>query len=450
VFRSGVLLVLCLSAASAQQPAVPDTPAGRTFSAWLTAVNSGDKNVVAAYVQKYEPDRTVDQIMQMHATSGGFDLQQILESQRLHLQAIIVGHSGAATTMALVSLDVRDANPAAVTRFILGMLPPGTTAAAINMKIDAPTRVRVVDSAIADLDAFYVTPAVAKRMTDALRAHQKHGDYDTVTNGSQFADLLTSNLQDVSHDRHLRVQFTPVPMPPPPDTSQGNPIQANFRRFMLRTNCAFEKAEILPGNIGYIKFDGFAPPDICAPTASAAMSFVANADAIIFDLRENHGGDPDMVQFICSYLFDQPTHLNDLWTRKDSSTHQYWTLSSVPGKRLADKPAYVLTSKTTFSGGEEFTYDLKELKRATIVGETTGGGAHPVAGHRIDDRFMIGVPFATAINPISHTSWEGTGVEPDVKVPADSALATAEKLAADTLRATRQKLAADTLRVTRQ
>jgi len=106
----------------------------------------------------------------------------------------------------------------------------------------------------------------------------------------------------------------------------------------------------------------------------------------------------------------------------------------VPGPRLAGKPVFVLTSKHTFSGAEEFTYNLKNLKRATIIGETTGGGAHPVSGHRIDDHFMIGVPFARAVNPVSKTNWEGTGVEPDVKVPADQALDVAKKTAAEKIR----------------
>jgi Peptidase family S41 len=98
-----------------------------------------------------------------------------------------------------------------------------------------------------------------------------------------------------------------------------------------------------------------------------------------------------------------------------------------------DQEVYVLASKRTFSGAEEFCYNLKQLKQATIVGETTGGGAHPVAGQRIDDHFMIGVPFARAINPISKTNWEGTGVEPDVKVPASEALAKAQKLEGEKL-----------------
>src|SRR5205085_4221909 len=132
--------------------------------------------------------------------------------------------------------------------------------------------------------------------------------------------------------------------------------------------------------------------------------------------------------------FAEPTHLNDLWERKTNTTQQYWTSPFVSGKRLDDKPVFVLTSNRTFSGAEEFTYNLKNLKRATIIGEVTGGGAHPVSGHRIDDHFIIGVPFARAINPITKTNWEGTGVEPDVKVPASAALETAEKRATEALR----------------
>lgn len=123
----------------------------------------------------------------------------------------------------------------------------------------------------------------------------------------------------------------------------------------------------------------------------------------------------------------RPTHLNDIWNRKTDVTQQYWTLPIVPGKRLAAAPAFVLTSSRTFSGAEEFSYNLKNLKRATIVGETTGGGAHPVRGERLDDRFVIAVPFARAINPITRTNWEGSGVEPDEKVPAADALTTAHQ-----------------------
>jgi len=136
-----------------------------------------------------------------------------------------------------------------------------------------------------------------------------------------------------------------------------------------------------------------------------------------------------MVSYVASYLFSKRTHLNDIWERRSGQTEEFWTRDDVPGRKFGgEKPVYVLTSSHTFSGAEEFTYNLKTQKRATIVGETTGGGAHPVSGHRIDEHFIIGVPFARAINPITHTNWEGTGIEPDVKVPAADALTTALRM----------------------
>ena len=165
------------------------------------------------------------------------------------------------------------------------------------------------------------------------------------------------------------------------------------------------------------------------------MGFVAHTDAIIFDLRQNGGGQPAMVTLIASYLFDKPTHLIDIYNRKEDSTTQNWTLSYLPGARLTKQPVFVLTSKRTFSGAEEFAFDLKNQKRATIVGETTGGGAHPVSGHTVADYFTIGVPFAKSLDPVTRTNWEGTGVEPDVKVPEADALTTAEKLAMEKIQA---------------
>ena len=298
--------------------------------------------------------------------------------------------------------------------------------------IDAATRARVIDAAVAKLDEFYVFPDVAKKMGMAVRARAKRGEYDSVTDGKVFADLLTTHFRDVSHDKHLSVSFSPTRLPEESSSPTPDAV-ARFRAAMQEANCGFEKAEHLSGNVGYLKFNFFADPEICGSTAIAAMNFLANVDAIIFDLRQNRGGDPKMVALVSTYLFAAPTHLNDLWERESGETHQYWTLPFVPGKHLPSVPVFVLTSHDTFSGGEEFSNNLKVLKRATLVGEVTGGGAHPVTGHRIDDRFMIGVPFARAINPTTKTNWEGVGVEPDVKVPADDALATALGLAAKEL-----------------
>ena len=267
--------------------------------------------------------------------------------------------------------------------------------------------------------------------------NQKQGDYNSITDGSEFAVALSRDLRAVSHDQHLFVTYNPFTSPEQPGSSSGrrepSPAeQAHFRTMLEQQNCTFSKLEILSHNIGYVKFDAFPPPDICGPTVVAAMNFLAHTDALIFDLRENHGGDPNMVDFIVSYLFRQPTHINDLANRHDNETHQYWTMLWVSGPRLADQPVYVLTSHSTFSDGEEFTFDLKTQKRA-IVGETTGGGAHPVQGMPAGEHFTIGVPFARPVNPVTKGDWEGKGVEPDAKVSASDALTTAEKLAADKL-----------------
>jgi C-terminal processing protease CtpA/Prc len=228
------------------------------------------------------------------------------------------------------------------------------------------------------------------------------------------------------------VSFNSFKVPPRKEPTAEDVERRNKQ--MERDNCLFRKVEILPNNIGYIKFDGFMDAGFCGPTVVAAMGFVAHTDAVIFDIRENGGGQPAMVTMIASYLFDKPTHLIDIYNRKEDTTTQNWTLSYLPGQRLTTQPVFVVTSKRTFSGAEEFAFDLKNQKRATIVGETTGGGAHPVSGHLVADYFMVGVPFAKSLDPVTKTNWEGTGVEPDVKVPAADALETAQKLALEKIR----------------
>jgi hypothetical protein len=421
------ILIAGVVCAWTETPAIPDTPAGHTLQAWLDAFNSGDRARIQTYLAKYEPEKALDGTMAFRNQTGGFDLLGIDKSERLHIE-FRVQEKAKQTTVAIGKIEVKDTDPAVVASFSLRAIPPGMTAADMSAKIDDATKARVIDGAVANLNEFYVFPDTAKKMEEALRARQKRGAYDAGMDGETFAQKLTDDLQEVSHDKHLRVNFSlrALPKGPPERTPE---MEARMRAQLERGNCAFEKAERLASNIGYLKFNGFADPAICGPTASAAMNFLGNVDAIIFDLRDNGGGDPKMVAYLSSYLFGERTHLNDLYERKNDKTTEYWTLTDVPGKRLTGKPAFVLTSKRTFSGAEEFSYNLKNLKRATIVGETTGGGAHPVSGHRIDDHFTIGVPFARAVNPISKTNWEGTGVEPDVKVPADQALDTAKKLA---------------------
>jgi len=296
-----------------------------------------------------------------------------------------------------------------------------------DMTIDAATKTQVIDGILKELNDRYVFPEVAKQIETSIRQKISNKDYDSVTSAEEFAKKLTEDLQAVSKDKHMRVRYSSQPIPVRKRQSEPSAEErAQYENNMKRGNFAFEKVERLPGNIGYIKLNGFTGPELGAETVAAAMNFVANTDALIFDLRENGGGDPEMVAVICSYLFgDKPVHLNNLYWREGNRTEEFWTKPTVLGKKYLDKDVYVLTSNRSFSGAEEFTNNLKVLKRATIVGETTGGGANPGGVFRVHDHFGVFVPTGKAINPITKTNWEGTGVEPDVKVSKELALKTA-------------------------
>jgi len=418
------LALVCLGAGCVMaQTSVPDTPAGHTLQAWLDAFNSGDRAKVETYVKTVDQKQTVDGMMSFRNQTGGFELIRIDSSEPLHVR-FRVKEKDRATT-ALGNLLVKDGTPPTVVTFGLGALPPG--AVVENVTIDTAERTKVIGGVGDVLKEYYIDLPVAQQMADALKAHEAKGDYNAISDGDTFAAQLTKDLQAVSHDKHLRVNFNSFKSPPRKEPTPED--EARFHKQMERDNCAFDKVEILPNNIGYIKFDGFMDAEFCGPTVVAAMGFVAHADALIFDLRQNGGGQPAMVTLIASYLFDKPTHLIDIYNRKEDRTQQNWTLSYLPGQRMPTQPVFVLTAKRTFSGAEEFAFDLKTQKRATIVGETTGGGAHPVSGHVVADYFNVGVPFAKSLDPVTKTNWEGTGVEPDVKVAAADALETAEKLA---------------------
>jgi hypothetical protein len=307
---------------------------------------------------------------------------------------------------------------------------PRVRAGVDDTRLDAAERHRVVNAVAANLKAHYVDPEIAGKMADALLAHEKSGDDASATTGDVFAKLLTTQLREVSADMHLVVVYSRAPLPARP-LGPTPEVLARYRNALQENNCTFKKVEILPHDIGYLKLDSFPDPAICQSTATAAMGALNHADALIFDLRDNGGGYSEMVSLLAAYLFDHPEYMYD---PRISPAQQSWTQSPVPGNRLADKPVYVLTSASTVSAAEQFTYDLKMLKRVTLVGETTRGSAHAGVFHRIDDHFGMGIPEARAVNPYSKTDREGTGVGPDVKVNAADALKTAEKLAESKLR----------------
>jgi C-terminal processing protease CtpA/Prc len=297
--------------------------------------------------------------------------------------------------------------------------------------IDAATRSAVIDVLLKELNESFVFPETANKMDTDVRARLTAKEYDNITSAMQFAAKLTADLQSVSKDKHLRIRYSYDKLPERTDRRQATAEEIEQGRWLnKRINYGFERVERMNGNIGYIDLRGFNDAEAGAETVAAAMSFLRNTEALIFDLRQNGGGSPSMIQLISSYLFgDKPVHLNNMYWRKQNKTDEFWTKPELAKVKFTDKDIYVLTSNYTFSGAEEFSFNLKNLKRATIIGETTGGGAHPGGNVRLHDHFSAFVPVGRAINPISKTNWEGTGVEPDIKVPKEQALKIAYKMA---------------------
>ena len=300
--------------------------------------------------------------------------------------------------------------------------------------IDAAEQKQVIDSISSLLDRNYIFPDVAKKMNALLQENYSKGAYSSITSGPSFAKQITTDLQSISKDKHLNVNFNPnMVAQMKKNQASGKPNTPNLEG-MRMNNFGFKELKLLPGNIGYLDLRGFVDAKWGGETAVAAMNFLSNASAMIIDLRFNGGGSPSMIQLITSYLYGpEPVHLNTFYYRPSDNFSETWTLKEVSGKRSPDVPVYVLTSSKTFSAAEEFTYNLKNLKRATIVGETTGGGAHPGGVQPAGDRFTIFVPNGRAINPITKTNWEGVGVKPDIEVKAEEALHTAHAKALEDL-----------------
>jgi hypothetical protein len=289
----------------------------------------------------------------------------------------------------------------------------------------------VIDALCENLEAEYIFPDITEKYVRMLKDNLRSGKYDRIERPGDFAVAITGDLMAVHKDEHLSVWFNPEWV----KNERGRKeVDAETLRLLARrdrnANYGFQEVRILAGNIGYLKFNGFSyDEDACAP-AIGAMAFLARTNALIIDLRENGGGSPEMVQFLCSYLLDNPRkHLNSFSYKDPERLTQYWTYTYLPGQRLDRTDLYILTSSRTFSAAEEFTYNLKNMGRAVVIGETTGGGAHDNKFVILTDNFYMSLPFARAVNPVTKTNWEGVGVEPDVKVAQDKALPTALAMA---------------------
>lgn len=300
-----------------------------------------------------------------------------------------------------------------------------------NFAVNSKEKKEVIDSIAKLLKDNYVFPDMGVKLGEYIIAKHKKGDYDNFNDVKKFAAQLTSDLQEVSKDLHLRVIFDPraakEQLYPKKFTDEELEAQRNWKLTLGQLqNFGFENVKILDGNIGYLKLTGFFSLENAGPTAVAAMNFLANTFAVIIDLRESGGGSPQMGQLLATYFLDkEPVLLNSIYTRVKDETNQYWSLPYVPGKMMTDTDIFLLTSKDTFSAPEGFAYMLQQQKRATVIGETTRGGAHPGETKPVNERFLLWIPMARVIDPISKTNWEGVGVKPDIETTKEQALITA-------------------------
>ena len=434
-------------ASSIADASAAKTPAARQFEAWLTTFNSGNRGALVAYHQQHFPYEVaspevagIDHEFGLSQDTGGFDLKRPENPTSTRIVAILKErHSD---QFARATMEVDAAEPHRVVGFeIHPIQTPDEFLSAEERKppkVDDAKRRFLIDGIAIELEAHYVDPDKANQMIAALRGHFVRGDYDRIRQGEEFATAVTKDLRDVSHDLHLQLIFGRGPRGPEPTLDDPS---ARARAM----NYGFGPIERMAGNVAHVVINSFPPirDDEARERVAHLMSRVADADALLIDLRNNGGGSPDTVALIASYVFDEtPVHLNDVFSRDTGSVQQFWTVRDLRGTRFGgQKPVYVLTSKRTFSGGEGFAYALQSLHRAKIVGETTGGGGHPVAPHKLDEWFTILVPWGRGINPVTKTNWEGVGVVPDIAATADSALDEAHRRALDDVSSKSKRLA---------
>ena len=284
----------------------------------------------------------------------------------------------------------------------------------------------------------YVQKDIGEAYANFLGKQIEEGGYADITHPREFANRLTSDLRKIHNDQHIRI----LPIPPADKRLIKNPKLDFFlsTRENIKENLGFKEVKIMAGNVGYIDLNSFEAYELAREKSLNALHFIENTDAIIIDLRNNLGGNPTMVQFLCSYFFDKPVHLNSIYWRHGDYTEEFWSMDSIGIKKRPDVPLFILTSNRTFSGGEEFAYNLKTNKRATLIGEKTAGGANPGYTFSVNDIFSIFIPTGRSINPVTGTNWEGKGVEPDISMAEANALSYALDKAKYAARIYREKI----------
>jgi hypothetical protein len=306
-------------------------------------------------------------------------------------------------------------------------IKPATT------ELKRPIIKQVIDSMGTALVNYYVYPKQAINARQQLVSNFKTGLYSKITTPAELSSRLVSDIYKLIPDRHISIRYMPV-SPHQAETVTTETERRADSLTQIQTererNFKFTEVKILPGNIGYLKFDAFSNNvEAAKPTIAAALIFLSNTSALIIDLRHNGGGNVDMVSQLESYFFKQKTHMNDVVDRTSTDTIRFYADPVKADGLNLSMPIYILNSKRTFSGAEDFSYSMQGSKRAIIIGDTTGGGAHLTRPFSVGNGFTVNIPFARSLSPYTQTDWEGTGVYPDVPTPAANALEKALQVA---------------------
>jgi hypothetical protein len=296
--------------------------------------------------------------------------------------------------------------------------------------LDPTLRTQIIEKVTARIASAYVLPDVALQIEAALHAHATNQDYDTVRSVEELCTRLTADLRQVSGDLHLEVIYQEKSGPKAASALNGVGRTARDQTLAGKlTNFGFETVSRLEGNVGYLDLREFYAVENGFETAAAAMAFLGNTDALIIDLRENPGGAVSMNSLLSTYLLGRKQiHLNGLRGREPGQAGELWTVPQAP-RSIYSRDVYLLTSSRTFSQAEAFAYQLQQLKRATLVGERTGGGAHLVEFEPIVDHVVLRLPKGRFVHPVTQTNWQGVGVTPDVETSSGEALTKAYLLA---------------------
>jgi len=322
------------------------------------------------------------------------------------------------------------------------LLVSSIVAAAPESPLTPQQRAQAIEDIAAAFERMYVFPEVGNTVARDLRARRDRGEYDRVSASRALATRLSRDIEAICHDSHTEVayfkedQLAEQPAADPALAEQR--AQARLARARA-DNFGFAAPRRLDGNIALIRFDSFYPAADASPFVHQLMSEAASADALVFDLRENGGGSPQLIAVLASYLYDDtPVHLYDQYDRRLGTQHAAWTDPGVPGQRFgSSKPVYILTSAQTFSAAENLAYTLQKLGRARVVGERTRGGAHGGFGRPVTSHLVPMIATRRVIHAVTKSDWDRVGVIPDVRATAADALAAAVALAKKDIAAAR-------------